>query len=379
MRQLTARWIALLTITAIAVYLCWLIIQPFVQVLLWAMVLAIVSHPLHIRLSRRVRNRDLCAVLTTLIVVLTALTPLVLIAIKLVDEAATAAPKLQAGARELLSPDSPYIHWLRERTGIGPLFDPEFLAERIKALSTAVASRALGTIGSILGVVIQGIFVLLTVYYLLRDADKVVATLKGFIPIDQEQSSQILQRTNEIIFASLYGVLMIAGLQAILGGLAFWVSGVPSPMLWSVMMFFLSMIPMAGSFIVWVPATIWLLATGHWIKALLLALWCALVIGMMDNLLRPKLVGQRTRLHELVVFFSVLGGLQVFGVLGLVVGPVVIAIALALVDVFRQAGGWDTSRKPPSVPGVGDKQVAVTTESEKTDATTIRQSAAAPP
>jgi predicted PurR-regulated permease PerM len=113
--------------------------------------------------------------------------------------------------------------------------------------------------------------------------------------------------------------------------------GLPSPLLWGVVMIFLSMIPMLGAFIVWVPAAIYLGLSGHWAKALMLTVWGALVIGSVDNFLRPKLVGERTRLHELLIFFSVLGGLQVFGVLGIVLGPVIVAITIALLDVLRQA------------------------------------------
>ena len=132
-------------------------------------------------------------------------------------------------------------------------------------------------------------------------------------------------------------MLVIASIQAVLGGLAFWALGLPEPLLWSVVLFFLSMIPMAGSFIVWVPAALYLALTDHWVKALVLSLWCMGVVGMIDNVLRPRFVGKRTRLHELLIFFSVLGGLQVFGIVGLVMGPVVVAITLALVDVFRKA------------------------------------------
>ena len=103
-------------------------------------------------------------------------------------------------------------------------------------------------------------------------------------------------------------------------------------------MLFFSLIPMAGAFIVWVPAAIFLVITGHWIKAIVLAAFGTFIIGTVDNFLRPKLVGEKTRLHELLIFFSVLGGLQVFGVLGLVLGPAVVAITLALLDVVREAG-----------------------------------------
>jgi predicted PurR-regulated permease PerM len=111
--------------------------------------------------------------------------------------------------------------------------------------------------------------------------------------------------------------------------------GVPSALVWGVVMTFLSMIPMLGAFLVWVPAAIYLAATGQYVKALLLVLWGTLVIGMIDNFLRPKLVGGRTKLHELLIFFAVLGGLQVFGVLGIVMGPVVLAITMTLIEIFR--------------------------------------------
>lgn len=153
-----------------------------------------------------------------------------------------------------------------------------------------------------------------------------------------------------------HGVLSIAAIQGALGGAAFWVLGLASPLLWGVVMFFMSMIPMAGAFLVWVPAAIYLLVTGHWVKALILTLWGGLVIGTIDNFLRPRLVGQKTRLHELVVLFSVLGGLKVFGVLGLVVGPVVVAITLALIDVLRQA---NVSEQPGGAPSGAEPHAEV--------------------
>ena len=146
-----------------------------------------------------------------------------------------------------------------------------------------------------------------------------------------------MERATEVVGASVYGVLAIAVIQGTLGGLAFWALGVPSAIVWGVVMTFLSMIPMLGAFLVWVPAAIYLALTGHYVKAIFLVVWGTLVIGMIDNFLRPKLVGGRTRLHELLIFFAVLGGLQVFGVLGIVLGPVVLALAMSLIEVFRAA------------------------------------------
>jgi predicted PurR-regulated permease PerM len=139
-------------------------------------------------------------------------------------------------------------------------------------------------------------------------------------------------------------VLVISAIQGTLGTFIFWALGLPSPLLWGVVMFFLSMIPMAGSFLVWVPAAAFLALTGSLGKAAILVVWGILVIGAIDNFLSPRLVGKRARLHELLIFFSVLGGLQVFGVLGLVLGPVMIAITLALLEMVREAHRPDAER-----------------------------------
>jgi predicted PurR-regulated permease PerM len=131
--------------------------------------------------------------------------------------------------------------------------------------------------------------------------------------------------------------MVIAAIQGTLGFFIFYVLGLPSPLLWGVVMFVLCMIPMAGAFLVWVPAAIYLALTGAWVKAVILTAWGMLVVGSIDNFLSPRLIGRRTRMHELLIFFGVLGGLDVFGVIGVILGPVVFAITIALVEIVRQA------------------------------------------
>jgi predicted PurR-regulated permease PerM len=183
--------------------------------------------------------------------------------------------------------------------------------------------------------IVKSFFVLFTMYYLFRDGDEIVRRLPSALPLSIEQGEAIIARIKEVVSASVYGVVTIAALQGLLGGIAFWVLGIPSPILWAVLMTFLCMIPLAGSFLVWLPLAIYLMATGHWTKAVLLILWGALVVSTIDNFLRPKLLRNQTRLHELFVFFSVLGGISVFGLLGIVLGPVVLAITIGLLQTFR--------------------------------------------
>ncbi len=343
------RWVALLAATLIALYLCWAMLQPFIEVLLWAVVLVIVFYPVHKRIEARMNGSGWSAVVSTLLVIVTILVPLTLITYAVVRELTGFAQGLQGNVESLLDPNSPttgrYLRWLGQYVDIEQWRSQEFIVERLRILSSQIASRTLGFVGGLLGVVVEVFFVIFTMYYLFRDGDRLRAALRFSLPLEGAKASEIIERTREVISASVYGVLVIATIQGALGGLIFFALGLPSPLLWGVVMMFFSMIPMAGAFIVWVPAAIYLLLTGSYVKAVILIAFGALVIGSVDNFLRPKLVGERTRLHELLIFFSVLGGLQVFGVLGLVLGPAVVAITLALLDIVRQAGA-SAAEKP---------------------------------
>ena len=349
------RWFGLLAATAVALYLCWSMLQPFIEVVLWAVVLVIVFFPVHRRIRARVGSPGWSAVLSCLLVIVVILVPLTLLTFAVVNELSHFAQWLQqkpdgdAAAGGLLDPNSPYagplVRWLGQYVDVSRLGSQEFIAERLKGVSGAIAARTLGFVGGAVGFVVEVFFVIFTMYYLFRDGERLRAAAHEMVPLSDDKAREIFERTGEVISASVYGVLVIAVIQGVLGGLAFWLLGLPSPLLWCVVMIFLSMIPMLGSFIVWVPAAVYLALTGHWAKALMLAAWGALFIGSIDNFLRPKLVGEKTRLHELLIFFSVLGGLQVFGVIGIVLGPVIVAITLALLDVLRQAD--DTGRDAP--------------------------------
>jgi predicted PurR-regulated permease PerM len=335
------RWVALLAATVLALYLCWTMLQPFIEVLLWAVVLAIVFHPVHRRIEARLGSPGWAAALSCLLVVFTILIPLSLMTFAVVRELTGFAQGMQANAGTLLDPNSPYfgpvLRWVGQYVDLSQFGSQEFIAERVKGLSGALAGRTLGIFGGLVGFVVEVFFVIFTLYYLFRDGDRLSGAFRSALPLETPKADEIFERTREVISASVYGVIVIASIQGVLGGLAFWALGLPSPLLWGVVMIFLSMIPMAGAFIVWVPAALYLAVTGHWGKAIILVAWGLLAIGTVDNFLRPKLVGEKTRLHELLIFFSVLGGLQVFGVIGLVLGPVIVAITIALLDVIRQA------------------------------------------
>jgi predicted PurR-regulated permease PerM len=334
-----ARWIAVMAATAIALYLCWLMLKPFIGVLEWAIVLVIVFYPIHKRLATRIRNPSLNALVSCLLVVVTLVLPLVILGMAVADEVGRVVPNLPSHLTQFTNPQNPLLarvfDWIEARFGLDALRLQAFVVEQLNNSGQRLLGVSLSFVGNILGGVVRAFFVIFTMYYLFRDGDKIVRRLPAALPLEREQSEAIILRTQQVVSASVYGVVTIAALQGLLGGLAFWILGIPSPILWGVLMAFVCMIPIAGSFLVWLPLSIYLMVSGHWTKAVILIVWGALVVSTIDNLLRPKLVGSQTRLHELFIFFSVLGGISVFGLLGLVLGPVVLAITLGLLQTFQ--------------------------------------------
>lgn len=355
------RWLILLSGVALAFYLCWLMLQPFVRVLLWGLVLTSAFGPVHRRIHQRIKNQDIAALVSCFAVVLTIGIPTALIGLALVRELAPAFETLQAMISSLLDPNSPVIgkltQWLSER-GVDIAAVKQQAIEQAQAAMGEVTTNSIGYVrgilGGIVGVIIEAFFVFFTMFYLFRDGAKLWAALANALPLRGKTMNQMIVRIREVISASVYGVFVIAIIQGTLGGIAFWFIGLPSAVVWGLVMTFMSLIPLAGSFVVWVPAAIYLAITGSWGAAIGLTLWGTIVIGLVDNFMRPKLVGEKAKLHELFIFFAVLGGLQLFGIVGLFLGPVILAIALALFDAFLHP---DTSLKggrptipPPDLP-----------------------------
>jgi predicted PurR-regulated permease PerM len=334
--------VTLLLVLAFALYVCWLMVQPFLNVILWAAVLAVVFYPLHRRIRSRVPSPSGAAAISTLAVIVLILAPVTFITIAVVRELSGAAEGLQAGVQQLSGASSiPGLGWVLDRlhgyVDIDPVRAQTFIAERLQAWGATLAGSTLVMVGGAVGTLVQMLLVVFTMFYMFRDGDRIRYAIYDMLPLARVQMQDITIRTRDVIAATIYGVLVIAAIQGTLGTIIFAILGLPSPLLWGVVMFFLSMIPMAGAFLVWVPAAIYLALTGAYIKAGVLVVWGILVIGSIDNFLSPRLVGQRARLHELLIFFAVLGGLDVFGVLGLVIGPVVVAVTLALIEMVRQA------------------------------------------
>jgi predicted PurR-regulated permease PerM len=179
------------------------------------------------------------------------------------------------------------------------------------------------------------LFSIFAMFYLFRDGEKIVEDLPGILPMDNTQAKELIHETADLINATIRGSLFVAILQGTLAGIIFWLLGIPSYILLGVIAMIFSLIPTGGTAFVTVPVIIVLLVSGDYWKAGILAVYASLVIGMIDNFLLPKLIKQRAKMNELFVFFSVLGGLQLFGIIGLFMGPIILAIAMGLLKVFK--------------------------------------------
>jgi predicted PurR-regulated permease PerM len=351
MKKHPLKWALLIGVTAAALYLCGLVLWPFLDVIAWSIVLVITFYPAHQHLLAKTRKPALSALLSSLLVVLTILVPMLLATALIVNEVADLRNFLQARFKDgfdlrEIGPVRQILEWLEQRAGVSMGSVADTVSQHASELTQITAKYSLTFARNITNVIVSFAFTIFTVFFLFRDGERLVAAIPGLLPLGTAQGEALIRRTRDVIYGSIYGVLVIAVIQGSLGALAFAILRVPSPVLWGLVMSVTSLIPMLGAASVWVPVSIYLLVSGNWGRAIAMAAFGGLVISSVDNFIRPKLVGQRVQLSVLVMFFSVLGGLRVFGLVGIVLGPVLFAITGSLLEALRNAEGSAVVNEP---------------------------------
>jgi predicted PurR-regulated permease PerM len=322
------------------VYACALILRPFVNVIAWSSVLAITFYPVYRKLEQKTGRASLSAFVCSVLVVVIIVIPFMFMVAVAVSQLLALRDYLQQASATGFTGWAPVqraLDVLSTRFGIDATAIISWVQQNANALARGTAEYSLTIAASVTTVVISFVFTIFAMFLLFRDGDRIVTAIEGVLPFERSRSRAILANIRDVIYASVYGVVVIALLQGALCGVMFWLLGIPSAVLWGMLTVITSVLPIIGAATVWVPGTIYLLLTGQWISAIVLAIWGAIVISSVDNFFRPKLVGGRVGLSELVMFFALLGGLQVFGVLGIVLGPVLFAIAASIVRVLRDA------------------------------------------
>jgi predicted PurR-regulated permease PerM len=339
-----------------AAVLLGLMLWPFLPALVTSVVLGVLALPAHQRIHKRVRNDQVAALISTVAVVVVIVLPIFGVSMIALQDLGTGIAWLENQLRSgfpLFGSAVAWVEGVLAAVGLTDLDVNARLTERLGDVPGLVVGRTFRVVSGVGGAFLQVGVGLFTLFYLFRDGERMLEAGKGLVPLASGPTELLVRRTKEVIFAAVFGHVLVAMVQGTLGGLAFWALGVPTPAVWGVLMGALSLIPMVGPAFVWVPAGAVLIATGATARGVMLLLFGLLVISTVDNVIRALLVSARARVHPLVVFFGVLGGVLMFGVVGLLVGPVLIVAAAALMEMARLSlFPDDHARQPQSAAAV---------------------------
>jgi predicted PurR-regulated permease PerM len=317
------------------------VMSPFLAPILWASVLAVLSRPVYTGLLRLFpKFPNSAAVLTLLIAVLVIVLPVLLVFTSVMNEAAQLYADYEAGKLDVekylnsIEEAFPVLQRQAESFGVNLAELREQASSMVGTAANFIAKRSLNIGQNTLSFLLSTGLMLYLAFFLVRDGQKIVFWLKIAFPLDDERETKLFSKFSEVTRATVKGNLVVGLVQGALGGVIFWILGVQPVLLWAALMAVSSLIPAVGTALVWFPVSIYLFAIGDYWQALSLIAFGVLVIGTVDNILRPILVGRDTKLPDYIVLFSTLGGLALFGIHGFVVGPLIAALFFTLWHMF---------------------------------------------
>ena len=326
--------ITLFLLTLGVLILCVLVLQPFFSAIVGAIVLAVITRHPYDWLASKIKNRSACATLALILVTLAVIIPTFFLAQELAKQAFATINAFRAGAHQ-----SRIAGFIANRPALASRIEDFTSSIDINNLARSTAAYLGGNLAGFLGnsarIITQLVVMLFLLFFLLRDRALALTSLRSLLPLRDDETAELLGRVGDTILATALGRLTIAAIQGVLAGLAFWVLGVPGVILWAFTLSACAMIPAFGAFLVWGPVAIYLGLSGHWGKAALLAIWGGLIVSTIDNILYPVLVGSHMRAHTATILLSILGGIALFGPIGVVLGPVLFTVASTLLDIWH--------------------------------------------
>ncbi len=330
------RNLALAGITFALIGLCYLLAVPFLPAITWAVALAIIAWPLHRWISHHIRRPMLAALLSAAMVVMLVVVPTILVTVQLAREASDIAQQVQQESAENVLKnkvaDAPVlgriVSWMEE-------MDIEIEAEARKTISR-YTQDTFGLAQGSFAAIMQFLVAIFILYYLFLDRGTFMRGLRDLLPLSTQESDKVFARAADSVHANLYATFSTSLISSTCGGLMFWSLGLPNPVLWAVVMLVLSILPVLGTAIIWVPAVIYLFLTDQWRSGAILLGWGITNAILVDTLLYFRFVGQRMRMHSVLSLVGFFGGIAVFGLSGMILGPAIIAVTMALLDVWRE-------------------------------------------
>ncbi len=332
------RAIALPLLAAVGIYLCYRLAQPCIPSLVWAGALALVFNPLHVWFEAKVRRPSLAAALSLVVIGLLVVVPATWFAQKLAEQATLVPENIQkqiaAGKWHIHGDEHPhaaqFLALVKHQVGT-----PENASTAMTwgntILTRLVKESAIAAV--------QVSLTLYFLFYFLRDRVRVLQAIRWFLPLSESDIDTVFSRVNDTIHATLYGMLALSVLQGLLGGLMFCWLGVPSPWFWALVAAVFAFVPVVDTFVLWLPAAVYLGLEGRWGEALGVAALGSLLVRGIENFLYPALVKDRLRVPSVSIFVALVGGLLLFGWSGLVLGPVILTVTSALLEICARRFG----------------------------------------
>ena len=320
-------------------YLAYLVLVPFFAPLTWAAVFAIVFYPVHLFILRYLKRPSLAALSSVALVLIIILGPLSYLSYFLVGELQdlSNAGLTMEGMRSVYR-DS-FVNSLMER--VLPVFHLEerqamaYVANGVSNLSRQLLHWIPSGLGSVASGLANFLIMAFILFFLFKDGSVYVTKILEYLPFSERNKKHLSGQVRDVIASTIYGGVAVALVQGIIGTIGYVVVGIPSPVLWGLATAITSFLPFIGSHIVWVPMCLYLLVTGHIVKAIILAVFGVFGIGLVDNVVRPLFIRGRARMGFLLTFLAVLGGIQAFGLIGIIVGPLIMAVYISFIAIMK--------------------------------------------
>lgn len=322
-------------VVILVAYLAMLVVWPFLGPLAWAVILALSLRTVYLKFCIRLPNGR-AALATTILAGVLIIAPAAFLIVVLVQQVPDAIAYLNTLNT---TPEQLGRLWegIRARSPVALPPDPmALISQGTRSAATFVASQAGGFVANVLSTLGSMLVMLFALFFFLRDGRQFGEIIRRLLPFNEQESERLITETTELVIASVGAGLTVAAIQGVIGGLAFWILGLPAPAVWGAAIAICSLIPVVGATIVWVPVAAWLFFAGDVGRAIGMTVLCGLVLGSVDNVLRPVLLAGRTSASGLVVFIGLLGGVSAFGFVGLVIGPIVLVTAGSLIDALTR-------------------------------------------
>jgi len=322
-------------LAATTLFFIWMV-REYIFPIFWAIVFALLLYPAYRRLKHELKNATLAAVLVLLFALLIVVISIAWLGTQLAQEAyALYLALAENGGLTSFALPPVLLHAL-ETFGFSSAEITANISAWAETASAWILSEALSMSGATFTVVLKTFIMLYLLFFILRDGESIGHAVMKYLPLGDDRERALFSRFAGTTRAVVKGTVVVALAQGVAGGILFWIAGVPNPVLWGAVMALLSVIPAVGSFLVWLPAGLYLLAVGSLVPALIVLIGGAVVISSLDNFLRPVLVGRDTNMPDALILISILGGISVFGIAGVVIGPVVSAVVLTAWQLFAE-------------------------------------------